>query len=144
MARFTKRYRRRYTKRNSERAIRAGAVRMVVSTQQVAYTWTAKEACTVKSIRMDCGVSLGTPATVNMPYVLVRVAEGYTANTMAYPALTDDLYNPTDQVLISGVLTDGQTEDHKGIQLVVMALIFLNRGSADVDVSFEISFSILT
>ena len=151
MARFTKRYRRRYTKRNAERAIRAGAVRLVVSTQQVAYTWTAKEACTVKSIRLDCGVSASSPSQVNVPYVLVRVAEGYTANTMTYPALADDMYNPTDQVLISGVLTDGQSEDHKGNSIGRkmkagdrMALIMLNGGSADVDVSFEISFSILT
>ena len=73
-----KRYRRRYTKRNAERAIRAGAIRVAVSTQQVAYTWTAAEACTLKSIRLDCGVSMGSPNGANMPYVLVRVAEGYT------------------------------------------------------------------
>ena len=87
----------------------------------------------------------------NMPYVLVRVAEGYTANTMTWPALTGDMYNPTDQVLISGVLTSGQSEDHKGNSIGRkmkagdrMALIFLNGSSEDLDVSFEISFSILT
>ena len=43
----------------------------------------------------------------------MRVPEGYNANTITYPALTADLYNPTDLVLISGVLTDGTVEDHK-------------------------------
>ena len=151
MSRYRRYIRKSFKKRNAERAIRAGAIRIAVNTQQVAYTWTAAEACTVKSIRLDCGVSLGTANVANMPYVLVRVADGYQANAMTYPALTEDMYNPTDQVLISGVLTDGQSEDHKGNSIGRkmkagdrLALIFLNGGGADLDVSFEISFSILT
>ena len=45
-------------------------------TQQVAYTWTATDACTVKSIRLDAGATAitATPDT-NVAYVLVRVPE---------------------------------------------------------------------
>ena len=54
---------------------------------------------------------LATPAAV--AYCLVHVREGYNANSITYPAVTDDMYNPTNDVIISGVLTDGSTEDHK-------------------------------
>ena len=40
-------------------------------------------------------------------------SEGYNANSIVWPAITTDLYNPTMDVLISGVLTDGGVEDHK-------------------------------
>ena len=65
----------------------------------------------MKSIRLDVGVSAAAANIV--PYILVRVPEGYTANTMSYPAVEVDIYNPTDQVLISGILTDPTVEDHK-------------------------------
>jgi hypothetical protein len=149
MARF-KRYRRRYNKRNAERVIRASNSSVAESTQQVAYTWTAVEACTVKSIRLDTGAAQ-SPGSVSTPYVLVRVPEGYNANAITYPALTSDMYNPTDLVLISGILTDGATEDHKsnfiGRKMKAgdrLALIFFNAGSGAVNISFEINFSVLT
>ena len=46
---------------------------IAIGTQQVAYTWTAAEACTVKSIRLDAGATAitATPDT-NVAYVLVR------------------------------------------------------------------------
>ena len=50
---------------------------------------------------------------IAVPYALVVVREGYNANTLTYPAITDDLYNPTMDVLISGILTDNAVEDHK-------------------------------
>ena len=46
-------------------------------------------------------------------YALVVVREGYNANGLNYPAVADDLYNPTMDVLISGILTDNGVEDHK-------------------------------
>ena len=154
MARF-RRFSRRFIskpKRNTERVIRAGFSNIATGTQQVAYTWTATDACTVKSIRLDAGATAitATPDT-NVAYVLVRVPEGYNANTITYPALVADLYNPTDLVLISGVLTDGTVEDHKtnfiGRKMKAgdrLALIFYSGGAASVTISFEINFSVLT
>ena len=139
-------------KRNAERVIRAGFSNIATGTQQIAYTWTATEACTVKSIRLDAGATAitATPDT-NVAYVLVRVPEGYNANTITYPALAADMYNPTDLVLISGVITDGAVEDRKsnfiGRKMKAgdrLALIFYNAGAASVTVSFEINFSVLT
>ena len=69
MARFTKRYRRRYTKRNADRKIQGGSSTVAAGTQQVVYTWTATDACTVKSIRLDVGVSAAAANIV--PYILV-------------------------------------------------------------------------
>ena len=70
---------------------------------------------------------------------------------MTYPAISTDMYNPTDQVLISGILTDDAVEDHKynvvGRKMKPgdrLGLICLNTGGSTVYVSFEISFSVLT
>ena len=61
------------------------------------------------------------------------------------------MYNPTMNVLISGVITDPVTEDHKfnmvGRKMKPgdrLALIFYNAGGIGSDVTFEINFSILT
>ena len=106
MARFFRRNtgsRRYMTKRNAERHIRGGKTGMPANSQTAAYTYTATEACTIKSIRLDIGMTgVAVEGSENaLSYVLVRVPEGYTANTITYPALTVDMYNPTDQVLIS-------------------------------------------
>ena len=52
------------------RVIRAGFSNIATGTQQVAYTWTAADACTVKSIRLDAGATAitATPDT-NVAYV---------------------------------------------------------------------------
>ena len=114
---FRSRKSRRYVsrpKRNAERVVRAGQSTITPGTQQTAYTYTATEACTVKSIKLDLGMDNGgAPEAPVVPYALVVVREGYNANTLTYPAITDDLYNPTMDVLISGILTDGGIEDHK-------------------------------
>ena len=154
MARF-RRFRRSYgakTKRNAERTIRAGESVVTVGTQQTAYTYTATQACTVKSIKLDLGMTATAAANSNMPYALVVVREGYNANTLTYPALTDDLYNPTMDVLISGVLTDGAIEDHKfnmiGRKLKRgdrLCLIVMAAGDAgNLRVVFEMNFTVLT
>ena len=139
-------------KRNCERVIRGGTSTVTTGTQQIAYTWTATDACTVRSIKLDVGCTNGMEASVvRIPYVLVRVPEGYNANSMTYPALAVDLYNPTDLVLISGILTENGSEDHKfnmiGRKMKAgdrLALIFLNFGNVDIDCCFEISFSVMT
>ena len=104
---FRSRKSRRYVsrpKRNAERVVRAGQSNLTGGTQQTAYTYTADQACTVRSIKLDIGMDTGGLAdAVVVPYALVVVREGYNANPLNYPAITDDLYNPTMDVLISGI-----------------------------------------
>ena len=99
---------------------------------------------------MDTG---GLADAVVVPYALVVVREGYNANPLNYPAITDDLYNPTMDVLISGILTDGGIEDHKSnaigrklkkgdrICLIVYAPAVT---TANPTVFFEMNFTVLT
>ena len=138
-------------KRNANRIIRAGAMSFTSMQQQVVYTWTATEACTVKSIKLDLGAIDDAGGQIVIPYVLVRIPEGYGANTITFPALTDDMYNPTDQVLMSGVLTDSTSEDHKfnaiGRKMKPgdrLGLVCKNHTGTAPSVAFEISFSVLT
>ena len=139
-------------KRNSERIIRGGSAVVEVSPQQAVYTWTAPEACTVKSIKLDMGAVNMTAALGAVVYALVRVPEGYNVNTLNYPALTEDLYNPTELVLLSGIITDNAVEDHKWNKIGRkmkkgdrIALVVANISSASqVTVMFELSFSVLT
>ena len=72
MARF-RRFSRRFIskpKRNTERSYPGRFSNIATGTQQVAYTWTATDACTVKSIRLDAGATAitATPDT-NVAYV---------------------------------------------------------------------------
>ena len=101
---------------------------------------------------MDIGNGGGLSNDTIVPYALVVVREGYNANLLVYPALSDDLYNPTMDVLVSGVLTDGSFEDHKwnkiGRKLKTgdrLCLIVYNTSSGTAtDVAFELSFSFMT
>ena len=75
----------------------------------------------------------------------------YNANPISYPALSSDLYNPTNEVLISGVLTDGTVEDHKsnmiGRKMKAgdrLCLIFFNTSTSEAKVVFEMNWTILT
>ena len=92
-------------------------------------------------------------AQAAVPYALVVVREGYNANTLNYPAITNDLYNPTMDVLISGVLTDGGIEDHKynsiGRKLkigdrICLIVYAINTDGSPVELVFEMNFSVLT
>ena len=89
-------------------------------------------------------------ASTNVPYVVVVVREGYNANTISYPAITDDLYNPTMDVLISGILTDGGVEDHKynvpgaSSKATEFASSFMAGEASTVLVAFEMNFTVLT
>ena len=138
-------------KRNAERVIRGGNAIVDASSQQAVYTWTAPEACTVKSIKLDMGAaSVGVGVGV-LVYALVRVPEGYDVNALTYPALTEDLYNPTELVLLSGILTDNAVEDHKWNKIGRkmkkgdrIALICASVNTGQVVASFELSFSVLT
>ena len=59
---FRSRKSRRYVsrpKRNAERVVRAGQSNLTGGTQQTAYTYTADQACTVRSIKLDIGMDTG-------------------------------------------------------------------------------------
>ena len=148
---FRSRKSRRYVsrpKRNAERRVRAGHSFVAANSQVAAITYTADDAQTVRSIKLDVGLtSVPTGLVTGIPYVLVRVPEGYNPNTIIYPAISDDMYNPTEQVLISGVLTDTGTEDSKynsyGRKMKAgdrLMLICFNASSVEISVSFEMSF----
>jgi len=155
MARF-RRFRRSYgakTKRNAERIVRGGSSNVNYATQQTAYTYTATQACTAKSIKLDIG-QVSATAEMHVPYALVVVREGYDANQLNYPAVTDDMYNPTMDVLISGILTDNSVEDHKfnmvgrklkrGDRLCLIVYAAGAGGTGNVWVHFEMNFTVLT
>ena len=140
----------RRTKRNSERVVRAGQAQVSAGAQGAAYTYTANQPCTVRSIKLDLGMTAQVNF-VHVPYVLVVVREGYNVNSINYPAVTNDLYNPTMDVLISGVLTDNAVEDHKfnsiGRKLKIgdrICLVLAGVGeTGSAAVTFEMSFSVL-
>jgi hypothetical protein len=158
MARYRRTFRRSFgKKRNAERIIRAGYSIVNPGEQQVAYTYACTDACTIKSVKLDIGASFSTgvggPDTRVVAYALVRVEEGYNANLLTYPAMTDDMYNPTAEVLISGILTDPAVEDHKwnmiGRKMKKgdrLALLVYHSGSvgSPAGASFELNFSVLT
>ena len=140
-------------KRNAERHIRAGEIYMPdAGTTYTGYVYTASSAQTVRSIKLDIGMANPGPTATNeaFAYALVVVREGYNANAISYPATSSDLYNPTMDVLISGVITDSGVEDHKynsiGRKLKTGdRLCLLVRSAKDTAGGvFEMSFSVLT
>ena len=141
----------RRAKRNAERHVRGGQSNVVGGTQQIAYTYEATQACVIKSIKLDIGVRIGDSQST-IPYILGVVREGNSVNNLVYPAVNVDMYNPTMNVLISGVLTSDGVEDHKsnyiGRKLKKGDQIFLlvrNHGSTgNNDVCYELSFSVMT
>ena len=149
--RYNGRYRIVRPKRNAERHVRAGESLITGGTQQTAFTYTATDACVIKSIKLDIGATLADSA-FTIPYVLVHLREGNTVNTITYPALNDDMYNPTMDVLISGILTGDGLEDHKSNRIGrklkkndQIVLICRNPAvSGNTRIAFELNFSVLT
>jgi hypothetical protein len=150
MARYRRRSTRGYlgAKRNADRHLPCGNSVVADGAQQFAYTYTAKQACTVKSIKLDIGAR---GANLIMPYALVVVREGYDANLLNYPVVQGDMYNPTMDVLISGVITDQGNEDHKsnaiGRKLKTgdrLCLLVANSTAAAITCAFEMPFTVLT
>ena len=137
-------------KRPTERFVRAGKSVVPPSVTTTGYVWTAVETGTVTNIKLDTGMDRD-PATAlqnAIAYALVYVPEGYNANALTFPALTDDLYNPTKNVLISGVLNSTAMEDHKFTKYsrkVVrgdrLCLLYYNTDAANQEVSFELNFT---
>jgi len=157
MARFRRRSTRGYgrAKRNSDRKIQCGYSDVAPNTQQAAYTYTASTACTVKSIKLDIGANLSSgTGDITLAYALVVAREGYNANPLIWPAVggANDLYSPTMDVLVSGVLSDTTVEDHKsnmiGRKLKTgdrLVLLVLNGSATGINrVLFDLNFSVLT
>ena len=141
-------------KRNAERHIRSGSITMADSNlTYTGYVYTAGTAQTIKSIKLDIGGWQTTGYNSNgAAYAIVVCREGYQANSLQWPALTTDMYNPTMDVLISGVLTDGTVEDHKwnkiGRRLKtgdrLCLIIYNTTASTAIVCAFELSFSFMT
>ena len=90
-------------KRPTDRVIRAGQA-PVTSSTGTAYLWTATTPCTVTNFKLDIGEE-SADQYWPVAYALVYVPEGYNVNSLTFPAVTDDMYNPTKMVIISGYAT---------------------------------------
>ena len=155
MARYYRSYRRpiRKTTRPTNKVVRAANATLPARTTATGYVYTATDPLTVMNIKLDTGAvaDINVAAGVAIAYALVHVREGYNANNITYPALTDDMYNPTNDVIISGVLTDSQSEDHKYARIGrkmkpgdrLCLLYFLETATGTANVSFEINFTTL-
>ena len=88
-------------KRPTDRVIRAGQA-PVTNTTGTAYLWTATTPCTVTNFKLDIGEESANQYWP-VAYALVYVPEGYNVNSLTFPAVTDDMYNPTKMVIISGM-----------------------------------------
>ena len=67
---------------------------------------------TVTNFKLDIGEE-SADQYWPVAYALVYVPEGYNVNNLTFPAVTDDMYNPTKMVIISGVCNSAGNEDHK-------------------------------
>ncbi len=136
-------------KRSTERIIRAGSATVNGLTTIGAYVWTATVPGTVSQFKLDTGIN-GESINSYLAYVLVYVPEGYSWNNITYPATTDDLYNPTKNVLISGILNNVESEDHKstryGRKVSIgdrIALLYYNpTSSSSEQATFELNFTL--
>ena len=98
-------------KRPTNRVIQAGNFSVAVSNQLTGYVFTATDPCTATNFKLDIGQFSG-PQPV--PYALVFIPDGYTANYVTYPSVPPvNFYEPSQNVLISGVLTSTGHEDEK-------------------------------
>ena len=134
-------------KRPSDRIIRAASGPVTATATSRTFVYTATVPQTALNIKLDVGATTDEV----LVYALVYLPEGYDYNPIVWPAITDDIYNPTKNVLISGVLTDNSVEDHKtnriGRKLATgdrIALLVRNTSaSATAQFSFELSFTAL-
>ena len=84
-------------------------------------------------------------------YALVYVPEGYNVNNLTFPAVTDDMYNPTKMVIISGVCNSAGNEDHKSSRYSrkcavgdrVALILITTRPSGTQPTNFELSFTVV-
>ncbi len=155
--RYSRAYRRR-TSRPSNRIIRSatGTVTGTGGTGVVpassAIVWTADTPCTVTNFRLNLGITQFS-GSEQMAYCLLRRPEFNVPSPeplyFNWPALNDDLYNPTNQVIIAGFITDDASTQnrfsrysrkmHPGDQ-IILAVLNPN-ASSSVNFSFELSFT---
>ena len=139
-------------KRPTERIIRAAQTTVASQTTTTGYVWTCDTPSTVCQIKLDAGMDRDPCSALQntIAYALVYVPEGYNANTLNFPALANDLYNPTKYVFISGVLNSINNEDHKYTRYGRkcspgdrIALLFYNSDAAAQTAAFESSFTVV-
>lgn len=138
--------------RPTNRVIQAGTQVVEFQSQATAYVFEATDPCTATNFKLDTGAE-SLVDLLPMVYALVYVPEGYGVNTINYPSTagTNNLYDPSKSVLISGVLTSIENEDHKFSKYSRkmatgdrIALIYYNsHQSTDTNVSWELSFTTL-
>ena len=138
-------------RRPTERIIRQGVANIpaVPNANVVGYVFTAKENGTASNIKLETLISTTSSNAMTIPYAVVYIPEGYDANTIAWPAVTDDLYNPTKYALITGILFDNQVRDNKSTRYSRkmvpgdrIALIYRGtNSSATGQVAFSINFT---
>ena len=153
MARYYRSYRRpiRKNARPTNKIIRAGTSVLPAKATTTGYLYTATDPLTVMNIKLDTGAVSTLGNAITVAYCLVHIREGYNANSITYPALTDDMYNPTNDVILSGVITDSTVEDHKYARIGrkmkpgdrLALLYYLESASGTAQASFEINFRTL-
>ena len=141
-------------KRPTERIIRQGVATIpaVSNANVVGYVFTAKENGTASNIKLETLIGQSADNPMTIPYAVVYIPEGYDANTIAWPAVTDDLYNPTKYALITGILLDNQIRDNKSTRYSRkmvpgdrLALIYRGTNSSvTTQVAFSINFTFST
>ena len=138
-------------KRPTDRVIRAGQA-PVTNTTGTAYLWTATTPCTVTNFKLDIGEESANQYWP-VAYALVYVPEGYNVNSLTFPAVADDMYNPTKMVIISGVCNSSGTEDHKssrysrkcsvGDRIALILITTRPSASGTQPTNFELSFTVV-
>ena len=136
------------TKRPTDRIIQAGTATVPAASQVIGYVFEATDPCTATKFKLDCGLLSSTSA--GQAYALVYVPHGYNVNNIVYPSVPPaNMYEPSQNVLISGVLTNNGTEDQKycryGRKMRPgdrIALIFRNSsGQNPEEIGFELNFT---
>ncbi len=137
-------------KRPYDRMVRAGGWELTSGgTTGVGYTYTAVLPQTAFNFRLDI---TDTIANESVAYALVYIPEGYDANQIVYPAFNTNMYNPTTNVIISGVLaaTDRMGDDDEKFQRIgrkmqtgdrIALLVYSTQPAQG---SFELNFTIVT
>ena len=135
-------------KRPTDRIIQGRTSNVAGSTELTIFQWTATVPCTATNFKLDIGSATQDEIQV-FPYVLVHVPQGYGTNSINYPSSPSlQLYEPTKNVLISGVVTDPTTEDHKWCRYGrkcqegdSIALIIKNPVVTSFECAWELSFT---
>lgn len=138
--------------RPTNRILQAGPTGQIFAKQQtVGYLFTATDPCTATNFKLDTVAEVLGDETSPIAYALVYVPEGYDVNTINYPttAGTNNMYDPSKAVLIAGILSSLEQEDHKYSKYSRklqtgdrLALIYFNSDdTATSSASFQLSFT---